>query len=246
MQNALFVGVSSQVALQRELDVIANNMANVSTTGFKGRSSRFQEYLMPVASADSFTRPDRRVSYVIDQGTTLDLNQGPIEQTGNPLDIAVKGSAFIAVQAGGGERYTRNGALSVNGRGQLVTSDGYPVAGEGGPITVNPQETGLAIGTDGTVSTNLGIRGRIKLVTFANPGALINDGANLYSSTAPARPAGLDGRVEAGALERSNVSPVLEMTRLMDVNRSYAMVSSMISRMDELRGSAISKLANVA
>lgn len=246
MQNALFVGVSSQVALQRELDVIANNMANISTNGFKGRNSRFQEYLMPVASADSFSRPDRRLSYVIDQGTTLDLSQGPIEQTGNPLDVAVKGSAFIAVQAQGGERYTRNGSLSVNAQGQLVTSDGYPVAGDGGPITVNPQETGLSIGTDGTVSTNLGIRGRIKLVTFANPGALVNEGGNLYSSTAPARPAGLDGRLEAGALERSNVSPVLEMTRLMDVNRSYAMVTSIISRMDELRGSAISKLANVA
>ncbi|MFC6792606.1 flagellar basal-body rod protein FlgF [Methylobacterium komagatae] len=248
MQNALFVGVSSQVALQRELDVIANNMANVSTNGFKSRNSRFQEYLMPVAQADSFTPPDRRISYVIDQGTTLNLDQGPVEQTGNPLDIAVKGNAFIAVQApnGGGERYTRNGALTVNAQGQLVTSDGYPVAGDGGPIAVNPQETGLSIGPDGTVSTNLGIRGRIKLVTFANPGALVNEGANLYSSPSPARPAGIDGRVESGALERSNVRPVLEMTRLMDVNRSYAMVTSMISRMDELRGSAISKLANVA
>lgn len=246
MQNALFVGVSSQVALQRELDVIANNMANVSTNGFKGRNSRFQEYLMPTARADSFTPPDRRISYVIDQGTTLNLDQGPVEQTGNPLDVAVKGTAFIAVQSPGGERYTRNGALTVNAQGQLVTSDGFAVAGDGGPITVNPQETGLSIGPDGTVSTNLGIRGRIKLVTFANPGNLVNEGANLYSSTAPARPAGLDGRLESGALERSNVSPVLEMTRLMDVNRSYALVTSMISRMDELRGTAISKLANVA
>src|SRR3954454_13630457 len=87
MQNALFIGVSSQVALQRELDVIANNMANVSTTGFKGRNARFQEYLMPVASADSFQARDRRVSYVIDQGTPLDLAQGAIEQTGNPLHV---------------------------------------------------------------------------------------------------------------------------------------------------------------
>lgn len=246
MQNALFVGVSSQVALQRELDVIANNMANVSTNGFKGRNSLFQEYLAPVARADSFTPSDRRISYVIDRGTTLNLDQGPIEQTGNPLDVAVKGAAFIAVQSQGGERYTRNGALSVNNQGQLVTSEGYPVVGEGGPITVNPQETGLSIGTDGTVSTNLGIRGRIKLVTFANPGQLVNEGGNLFSSPQPARPAGIDGRLESGALERSNVSPVIEMTRLMDVNRSYTLVTSMISRMDELRGSAISKLANLA
>ncbi len=133
MQNALFVGVSSQMALQRELDVIANNMANVSTTGFKARNSRFQEYLMPVASADSFARPDRRLSYVIDQGTTLDLGQGPIEQTGNPLNVAIKGSAFIAVQSPQGERYTRNGAFEIDPQGALVTSDGYKVVGRRRP-----------------------------------------------------------------------------------------------------------------
>ncbi|MDP4024557.1 flagellar basal-body rod protein FlgF [Methylobacterium sp. NEAU 140] len=246
MQNALFVGVSSQVALQRELDVIANNMANLSTTGFKARNTRFEEYLMPVASADSFQAPDRRVSYVVDQGTTLDLSQGPIEQTGNPLNVAVKGPAFIAVQAAGGERYTRNGALELNAQGQIVTSDGYPVVGEGGPIAINSQETGLAIGPDGTVSTNLGIRGRIKLVTFPDPRRLTNEGGNLYASRDPARPAGRDGRLEPGALERSNVQPVLEMTRLMDVNRSYTTVSSVIARLDDLRGTAIRRLADIA
>ena len=245
MQNALFVGVSSQVALQRELDVIANNMANVSTTGFKGRNSRFQEYLMPVASADSFQASDRRVSYVIDQGTTLNLSQGPIEPTGNPLNVAVRGDAFLAVQTPQGERYTRNGALEMNAQGTLVTSDGFPLMGDGGPITINAQETGIAIGPDGTVSTNLGIRGRVRMVTFANPQRLTNEGSNLYASPEPARPAGLEGRLESGALERSNISPVLEMTRLMDVNRSYTMVSSVITRMDELRGTAIRRLAEV-
>lgn len=246
MQNALLVGVSSQVALQRELDVIANNMANISTNGFKGRNTRFQEYLMPVASAESFKKPDRRVSYVIDQGTALDLAQGSIEQTGNPLHVAVRGEAFLVVRTPNGDRYTRNGAFETDARGTLVTSDGYPVQGDGGPIQINPQETGIAIGPDGTVSTNLGIRGRVRLVTFANPQALANEGANLYASTAPPQAAGLAGRVEAGALERSNVKPVLEMTRLMDVNRTYTMVSGVISRLDDLRGTAIRRLADVA
>ena len=246
MQNALYVGVSSQMALQRELDVIANNMANVSTSGFKARSARFQEYLMPTASADSFAAQDRRVSFVIDQGTALDLGQGPVEQTGNPLNVAVSGSAFIAVQGPQGERYTRNGAFELNAQGQLTTSDGYPVIGDGGPITVSPQETGVAIGTDGTVSTNLGIRGKVKLVTFANPRGLKNEGANLYASSEPTKPAGAEGRLVSGALERSNVRPVIEMTRLMDVNRTYAMVSSMISRLDDLRGTAIRRLSDAA
>lgn len=246
MQNALFVGVSSQVALQRELEVIANNMANVSTNGFKSRNSRFQEYLMPVASADSFQRPDRRVSYVIDQGTALDLGQGPIEQTGNPLHVAVRGEAFLVVATPAGDRFTRNGAFETNAQGTIVTSDGFPVQGEAGPIQIGPQETGVSIGPDGTVSTNLGIRGRVRLVTFANPQSLKNEGANLYTASTQPQPAGLTGRVESGALERSNVKSVVEMTRLMDVNRTYAMVSSVISRLDDLRGTAIRRLADVA
>ncbi|RZK89125.1 MAG: flagellar basal-body rod protein FlgF [Methylobacterium sp.] len=246
MQNALLVGVSSQMALQRELDVIANNMANVSTTGFKGRSTRFEEYLMPTASADTFLGGDRRLSYVIDQGTALDLGQGAIEPDGNPTHVAIQGEAFFSVQTPQGVRFTRNGAFEVNAQGTLVTSDGYAVQGEGGPITVNPQETGLSIGPDGTVSTNLGVRGKVRLVTFANPQTLTNAGANLYESSAQPQPAGIRGRLESGALEKSNVRPVLEMTRLMDVNRTYAMVSSVITRLDDLRGTAIRRLADVA
>lgn len=246
MQNALFVGVSSQMALARELDVIANNMANVSTNGFKARNSRFEEYLMPVASADSFQRPDRRLSYVIDQGTALDLTQGPVEPTGNPLNVAVRGDAFLVVQTPAGQRFTRNGAFELDAQGQLVTGDGYAVQGDNGAIAIGQQETGLTIAPDGTVSTNLGVRGRIRLVTFANAQALTNEGANLYAATAEPQAAGLDGRLEPGALERSNVKPVLEMTRLMDVNRTYTMVSGVISRLDELRGTAIRRLADVA
>lgn len=232
MQNALFVGVSSQVALARELDVIANNMANASTTGFKARNTRFQEYLMPVASMDSFQSQDRRVSYVIDSGTPLDLSQGPIEPDGNPMHVAVRGDAFLVVQTPGGQRFTRNGAFELDTQGNLVTSDGYQVQGESGPITISQQETGLAVAPDGTVSTNLGVRGKVRLVTFSNPQGLKNEGANLYSSDAAPQPAGVENRLEPGALEKSNVNPVIAMTRLMDVNRTYTMVSSVISRLD--------------
>jgi len=246
MQNALFVGVSSQVALARELDVIANNMANVSTTGFKARNARFEEYLMPTASADSFMGADRRVSYVVDSGTPLDLSQGSVEPDGNPMHVAVKGNAFLTVNTPSGIRFTRNGAFEVDARGTLVNSDGYAVQGDNGPITVSQQETGLSIAPDGTVSTNLGVRGRIRLVTFGNAQALKNEGANLFSSTQAPQAAGIDGRLEPGSLERSNVKPVVEMTRLMDVNRTYSMISSVISRLDDLRGTAIRRLADIA
>lgn len=245
MQNAILIGVSRQVALARELDVIANNVANVNTNGFKARQARFQEYLMPKASADAFPRTDRRLSYVVDGGTPLDVSAGAIERTGNPLDVAVSGDGFLAVQTPAGERYTRNGALQVDAQGRLVTSDGHPVLGDNGPIAFSPQESGAAVAPDGTVSTTQGQRGKIRLVRFANARSLENAGANLFSSTAPAQPAGNAVRLEPGAIERSNVKPVLEMSRLIDVNRTYTAVSGMVQRLDDLKRSAIQRLADV-
>jgi flagellar basal-body rod protein FlgF len=246
MQNAQLIGLSAQMALGRELEVIANNMANVTTTGFKARTTRFQEYLMPKASAETFQRPDRRLSYVIDAATPLDLSQGPVEATGNPLNVAIRGEAFFAVQTPQGERYTRNGAFEMNPQGQIVTSDGHLVLGDGGPIQISQQETGLTIGPDGTVSTNQGNRGKVRLVTFADPQGLTNAGGNLYSATAAPQPAGPQGRLEPGALERSNVRPVLAMSRMLEVNRVYQLVSDTVSRLDSLRGTAIQRLADAS
>ena len=244
MQNALLIGLSRQVALSRELDVIANNVANVTTNGFKGRSARFSEYLMPVASAEAFPRPDRRLSYVIDSGTPLDMATGAIERTGNPLNAAIKGDAFFAVQTPQGERFTRNGAFELNAQGQLVTGDGHLVQGENGPIAITPQETGVSIGPDGQVSTDQGVRGRLRLVRFADVQGLRNAGANLFASDAPAQAAGPGAWLEGGAIERSNVKPVLEMTRLIDVNRTYQSVAGMVARMDELKRTAIQRLGD--
>lgn len=244
MENALLVGLSRQVALARELDVIANNMANVGTNGFKARSAAFNEYIMPVASAERFPVQDRRVSYVIDKGTPIDLSQGPTERTGNPLDVALKGDAFLVVQTPAGERYTRAGSLQINGQGQLVTQTGLTVMGEGGPIQFGPGESNAAISADGSVTTDQGQRGKLRLVRFDNPRSLVSEGTNLFSSTAPAQPAGLQGRVEPGAIESSNVKAVVELTRLMEVQRAYQSLAGMMSRSDELRSRAISRLAD--
>ena len=205
MENALLVGLSRQMALGRELDVIANNLANVSTTGFKARSSRFAEYLMPKARGDAFQASDRKVGFVVDRGTALDTTAGPIESTGNPLDVAIKGDAFFAVQTPAGERYTRAGSFQVNAAGQLVTNDGYPVLGDGGPLQFGPQETGLAIAPDGTVSTSQGARGKLRLVRFDDAQALANEGANLFSSKTQPQPAGTAGRHEPQAVEPSHL-----------------------------------------
>lgn len=246
MENALLVGLSRQMALGRELDVIANNLANVTTAGFKARSLRFKDFLQTPARADAFRSPDRALDYVIDAGTPLDLSAGATESTGNPINVAIKGDGFLVVQTPGGERYTRNGAFQVDGKGQLVTNDGYPVLGDGGPVTFGPQETGAAIAPDGTVTTNEGQRGKLRLVRFDNPSALANEGSNVFSSQAPAQPAGTTSSLEPGTIERSNVKPVIEMTRLMEVSRSYQSVATIIGRLDELKRSALSRLADTA
>jgi flagellar basal-body rod protein FlgF len=244
MENALLVGLSRQVALRRELDVIANNVANVTTNGFKARSARFESHLMPKASADAFVRPDRRLDYVIDKGTTLDASAGAIEVTRNPLDVAIVGEGFFAVQTPAGERYTRNGAFMLDAGGQLVTSDGYPVQGDNGPITFDRNETGITVARDGTIASTQAAHGRIRVVKFANPLSLTNEGGNTFSSAAPGLPAGAATVVESGSLERSNVKAVQEMTRLIEVNRAYASVASMVGRIDELKRSAVSRLAD--
>jgi flagellar basal-body rod protein FlgF len=246
MENAVLIGLSRQVALGRELDVIANNVANVSTTGFKARSSRFRTYLQSAASAPTARPADRQIAYPVDAGTPMDTSSGAVERTGNPLDLAIKGDGFFTVQTAAGERYTRDGAFQLDATGTLVTSEGQPVLGERGPITLSPQEKSISVGPDGTVSTDQGQRGKVRLVRFASMDNLRSEGGNLFSSGAAAEAAGPTTRIEPSALERSNVKPVVEMTRLMEVSRAYAESAALVSRLDDLKRSAISRLADAS
>ncbi len=246
MENTSLIGLSRQITLQRELDVIANNVANVTTNGFKRRSGLFSEHVMPVARADAPNRADRSLSFVIDRGTALDLSTGATERTGNPLDVAIRSDAFFVVQTPNGERFTRNGALSLSSTGDLVTSDGHPILTEQGPASFTAADHDIRIAQDGTVSTAQGNKGRLRQVTFANSQSLENIGGNLFASSAAPRPAGPQAMLETGAVERSNVSPVTEIARMIDVNRSYSALAQMLQRNDELRRSAISRLAEAA
>ena len=171
------------------------------------------------AAPTPFRVPDRQLSYVIDKGTPLDSEPGSIERTGNPLDAAIKGDEFFVVQTPAGERYTRNGAFAINAHGELVTSDGHPVLGEGGPITFGPEESGARSPPDGTVDDEPG-------QARAAPPRAVRRRRNSSRTKAPissrrrtGRRRPDDARVRGGALERSNVKPVIEMSRLMEVNR---------------------------
>ena len=182
MENALLVGLSRQITLQRNLEVIANNVANMNTTGFKARTVNFEEFISPTARADTLPSTNRRVSYVADQGTDLDLSNGAVEQTGNPLDIALRDNTLLAVQTTTGFKYTRNGSLALDQNGTLVTSDGERVLVGVGSITINPGTTGVSIAADGTVESADGPLGRLQIVEVTDPSQLNNLGANVYGT----------------------------------------------------------------
>ncbi len=247
MENAFLIGLSRQVSLARELDVVANNVANIDTNGFKRRSTVFQEYLMPTARHEQFRGQDKRLSYVWDRGTSLTYSQGTMERTGNPLDVAIQGDAMFAVRSGpGSERYTRNGSLAINAKGELVNSDGHVMVSDRGTVTISSTETDLKIAQDGSITTSNGPRGKLKMVKVPNPQLLQNQGQNLFSTAIPLQPAEpKEYRLAAGEIEKSNVKAVQEISRLMELSRAYQSVSSLMQRTDEIRRSAISRLADV-
>ena len=250
MENALLVGLSRQVALRRELDVIANNIANINTTGFKSESMMFEQFLDPTARHEMFPVNDRRINFVLDRATLQDFSQGPLQRTEAPLDLAINGPGFFAVQTANGERYTRGGNFHLNTQGQFVNASGNPVLGASGPIVFEPTDTGITIAADGTVSaTNalgqVGERGKIRLVNFDNPARLVQEGHGLWGAGANNTPlvADVSTRVVQGALEKSNVVAVREMNRMIEVTRAYSTITAMQQRTDELRRKAIEKLA---
>ncbi|KIZ41677.1 MULTISPECIES: flagellar basal-body rod protein FlgF [Rhodopseudomonas] len=251
MENMFLVGLSRQMVLERQMDVVANNVANVNTNGFKADKSVFEEYLNTGAHEDNFLRRDRRVSFVQDRASYHDFAAGPMEQTKNPLDVAIDGSAFLVVQTPAGERYTRDGGLSINPQGQLVTAGGNPVLGTGGPIVFQPGDKNINIAADGGVSVVEGantidsLRGKLRLVKFASPQSLLKEGNNLYSSpNGPGQP-DATAQVHQGYIEKSNVNSVAEMSRMIEVTRSYTQISAMLQQQGDLRKTAIEKLADV-
>lgn len=243
MENSLLIGLSRQTALRNQLSVVANNLANMNTTGFKSQRLLFEEYLMPVAEASSFERPDQKYSYVLDYGASSDFEAGAISLTQNTFDVAIEGEGFFVVGDPEGERYTRNGAFHLDATGQLVTADGRPVMGDGGPLVFTADDGDVTIAEDGTVSTELGVKGRLRVVRFEDPQTLERVGDNLFAGEAPL--AAESVRVQQGAIEKSNVSGVVEMTRMIEVTRNYTTVSKMLSDGDELLRKAIERLGSV-
>ena len=247
MDNSLLVSLSQQIAAYRSMDVIANNLANVSTPGFKRESAKFEEYISRMNPGEG-QKGVQTVSFVKDAGLVRDTGQGNVEQTGAPYDLALAGKGFFTVQTPGGMRYTRDGHFSLDASGNLVTSQGYQVQGDGGPITITPNDGDINIAPDGTISSV--VRGvgnqiaKLKVVDFADPNAMVKQGSNLYSTgqTATA-PASINLR--QGALEASNVQPVIEISHMIEVMRAYEATASLSKSQEDMMRQAIDKLGQM-
>jgi flagellar basal-body rod protein FlgF len=247
MDNSLLVSLSHQLASYRAMDVIANNIANVSTPGFKREAAKFEEFvtMMQPAEGQEGLQP---VSFVKDAGVMRDTNQGNLEQTGATYDVAIAGAGFFAVQTPAGMRYTRDGHFSLDANGNLVTSQGYQVQGDGGAITITPNDGEISIAPDGTVSSVVNGVGnqlaKLKVVDFPDTAALIKQGSNLYSTTQiPTAPANVT--VRQGALEASNVQPVIEISHMIEVMRAYEATASLSKSQEDMMRQAIEKLGQM-
>ncbi|NQU60533.1 MAG: flagellar basal-body rod protein FlgF [Rhodospirillales bacterium] len=233
METTSLIAMSRQSGLQRQMDIVANNIANMNTNGFKGENMMFVEHLVKSQGGQKLL--GSKLSFVRDIATMTDFSDGPSERTGNPLDLAIRAEGYFVIQTDKGERYTRNGRFKLDEGGQMVTQKGDPVLSSGNnPIFLSPEDTEISISRDGTVSTNNGDLGRLKLVTFEKPQLLKRSAGGIFAPAEGQRPKDVESPdIAQGMLEGSNVKPILEMAKMIDVQRTYDGVRDFIDREDE-------------
>ncbi len=244
MDNAIYVGLSRQMLLERELDITANNLANVDTVGYK-----FEALL---SSADPVTPPHTgagqppSLTFVSGDGVARDYTQGGLTQTGAPLDVAIDGKGFFQVSTPSGPRYTRDGRFKLDPTGKLITQDGDAVQGAGGDIVLDPKKGQVSISDTGVISQSGAAVGKLALVTFDSLAALSKDGGNNYRNDSNLTPQpATTALVHQGMLESSNVQPITQITRLIEISRAYDAIGSMMSSTSTLSSNAIQRLGAV-
>ncbi len=239
METTSYIALSRQVALQHHMTTLATNLANATTTGYRAQHTVFEQVL------ERSGQPDR-VAFVQDVALARDLSPGPIQQTGNPLDLALDGSGYLSFATPSGTRYGRAGRLELDTDGRLVGPQGRPLLDDGGnPITLPADDHAITIAADGTVSGRTGPIARVGIVGFAHEQALeqVGDGL-LASSEAPVPAAGT--HLVQGALEGSNVQPIVEMTTMLDTVRAFEGTQKLLDTEHELERQAIERTIRVA
>ena len=245
METSAVIAASRQGALKRQLEIVANNLANMSTNGYKSSQMMFVEHVVKSEGGERLISP--KLTYTRDIATRVDVSDGAIETTGNPLDLAIRNDGFFTVRDGqGNEFYTRNGQFRLDTTGQIVNQQGYALLSSGGqPIVLSPNDSQINVARDGTLSTENGQLAKIRVVRFDNPQDMQRtSGAMFTSQNAPTDIPSPD--VIQGSLEGSNVEPIMEMSRMIELHRSYESAKSFIEKEDERQKSMIQSLTRDA
>ncbi len=231
MEASTYIALSRQGGLRRQMDVLANNLANMNTSGFKSEKMMFVEHL--VKSKDSNSLLGQKNAYVRDIATRRDFSEGSLELTNNPLDFGISGDGFFKIQTQFGIQYSRNGHFQLDQDGQLVTESGDPVLADGdSPIFFAPGDTKIVVARDGTISTQNGELGKLAVVSFENPQKLRPGDSGLFRSKGEATPVESPD-IHQGMLEGSNVQPIIEMSYMIGVHRAYDNIKMFLEREDE-------------
>lgn len=237
MSTGIWLAASGAVSQMTALDVTANNLANATTPGYKAEQAVFREHLIQAAYVG---RAEREMRYNGVEQVASDMRAGPLKVTGRPLDVAIDGDGFFAIQTPRGERYTRGGAFNVGPGGTLVTAQGYAVLdGAGVPLRVPLEGGEVAIGEDGVLRVGGEDQGQLAVVTFGDVNALEKEGDQLFRSnvrSGAARP--VDAKLQGGALEMPTVSIVKGMTDLVSATRSFEALQRAVETFSQLEHKA--------
>jgi flagellar basal-body rod protein FlgF len=226
LDNPGYVTLTRQAGLMREMQVIAHNIANASTTGFRREGVLFSEFVRDLQGAEA------ALSMASGNARQTFLTQGGLTFTGGDLDLAIEGPGFFRIQTDQGERLTRAGHFAIDAEGQLVNPDGFRLLDDGGAPVQVPPGTTLSVARDGTLSADGEPVAQLGLVTVEDPADLRRQSGTLHEATGPVRPA--EGAVvHQGFLEDSNVSPIAEMARMITVQRAYEAGQKFLDREDE-------------
>jgi flagellar basal-body rod protein FlgF len=243
MDNPIYVALSREMILRRQMDIVANNIANADTAAFKVEKLIVKPDPQPINNPDAGSST---VNYALDVALARDFGQGALQQTGGQFDVAIEGDGFFKVQTAAGERYTRDGRFSMNTEGKLVTKQGQAVQGDGGDIVIDAKKGPINIAADGTISQGTERVGKIGAVSFTDNAALSKVGDGLYAnnSNLAAGPA-QSVIVHQGMVEASNVNPILQITDMIEVSRAYERMSKLIDQTCELDRQAINTLGKI-
>ncbi len=247
MDNINYIALSRQMALWKQMDAVSNNMANMNTAGFKQDDTLFSSYLVQTADAQGIGSAP--LYFTEDFGTFQNFAEGAFEETGNVFDVAIQGDGFFCVETPAGEMYTRKGQFSLSSEGALITNDGALVLSENNePIFFAPGEKEITITESGDVMTENGTIARLKVAHFADNQKLLKVAGTMFENVAGNdMTIGTDNmRLAQGAIEKSNVNPIEEMTKLIKVQRSYEYVQQMIDNEHDRLSNTISTYAQLA